>query len=222
MAITHPDNCCSDTTCHPYTAGPAGPVGPQGAQGIDGADGTDGASAYTNTNAQFTVPSVSGTVQVTFLDTAWMIPNLSIFIQSAGYYKITSVDSATLATVENLGDTVNAAPTTVISTGRLAVPAGPDGPTGSTSFIRSVAIVTSSTTLTQDSGVVVRQTTNSGITTTLWPTPVAGEVVAIINDSGGANTIDGNGNNIDGAPTLAIADGDRYELVYIDGQWSTI
>lgn len=80
--------------------------------------------------------------------------------------------------------------------------------------------VSTSTTLDQGSEVV--EQTASGITTDLWASPVAGDVVTIFNTSGGANTIDGNGNNIGGSATKAIADGVTIDLIFNGTEWKVL
>lgn len=60
---------------------------------------------------------------------------------------------------------------------------------------------------------LVKQTA-AGITTTLIASPIEGDFVGIRNDSGGNTTIGGNGNNIEGAATLSLADGESVFLVW--------
>lgn len=81
--------------------------------------------------------------------------------------------------------------------------------------------VGSSTTLSVTQ-VFVRQTAG-GITTTLWPSPQTGDSVSIRNAGGGAaNTINGNGNTIDGAATFNLNDGEAATFVYAGGgAWVT-
>jgi hypothetical protein len=66
----------------------------------------------------------------------------------------------------------------------------------------------------------VEQTADT-ITTDLWASPVEGDTINIRNKSGTGNTtIDGNGKNIDGSGTLALADGESVTLVYNGTEWT--
>jgi protein involved in polysaccharide export with SLBB domain len=81
--------------------------------------------------------------------------------------------------------------------------------------------VGTSTTLTATVEVVIQ--TAGGLTTQLWATPVDGDTVTIRNKGGAAaNTIDGNGKNIEGAATFALNDGESITMVYGPTEWSII
>lgn len=95
--------------------GPDGPVGSQGA---------DGSNAFTTTTGGFTMPAVSGTVNVSVADTAWMAVGQVVFIETAGYFLVDTIVSGLTVTLENLGYTGNAAPTTVITAGQKVSPGG--------------------------------------------------------------------------------------------------
>jgi len=104
--------------------------GPQGEPGANGAPGT-GANAFTLTNAAFTMPAVSATVAVAVLSTAWMATGQVVYVQSAGYFLVASIQDATDVIFNNLGYTGNAAPGTVIASVQPVTPGGLVGPAGS-------------------------------------------------------------------------------------------
>jgi len=88
---------------------------------------------------------------------------------------------------------------------------------GSTNWLnlQSVGV---NTTLTRGQGRAIA--TADSITIDLWATPTTGDEVAVRNASGtGAITVDGNGNNIDGAATKSLADGEAQLLIYNGTQW---
>jgi hypothetical protein len=73
-----------------------------------------------STTAGFTVPAVGSDVTITIPDTDDILPfsGQQVYIQGAGYYQIGAIASATTFFAENLGFTGNAAPTTVIASGK--------------------------------------------------------------------------------------------------------
>jgi Collagen triple helix repeat (20 copies) len=64
--------------------GPAGPQGNPGPTGGTGPTGPSGVNAYTTTSAQFTVPPVGQTVNVTLTDASWVTIGQMLAIQTAG------------------------------------------------------------------------------------------------------------------------------------------
>jgi microcystin-dependent protein len=108
------------------TQGPTGPTGPQGPQGAPG-------SAFsTTTTAAFTVPAAAANVPVQMTTTTGLAPGVGLYINSAGYYQVISVDSGVQCTLENLGLAGNAAPGANIATGQQVLGVGPQGPVGPT------------------------------------------------------------------------------------------
>ena len=107
--------------------------GPRGLPGTDGTNGTDGVNAYTTTTSGFTMPAVSSTVSVSVGSTAWLSTGQTVYVEDAGYLTVSSVTDATTVVLTNLGYPGNAAPTTVIATGRQFSAGGLQGPSGSTS-----------------------------------------------------------------------------------------
>ena len=96
-----------------------------------GATGATGTSGYTTTSAQFTVPNINSTVVVNVIDSGWISVNLIVYVETAGYYKVTNKAGLQI-TLENLGETGNASPTTVISSGVVISSGGVKGATGNT------------------------------------------------------------------------------------------
>lgn len=104
--------------------------GPRGLPGTNGTNGTDGTNAYTTTSGVFTMPAVSSTVSVSVGSTAWLSPGQTVYVQTAGYFTVSSVTDATTVVLTNLGYTGNAAPSTSIATGRQFSAAGVKGQDG--------------------------------------------------------------------------------------------
>src|SRR5215472_8974160 len=110
-----------------------------GIVGTPGPEGPPGPGSYTTLENPFTVPNPGTSVNVTVLDTAWMMGGATIYIQGAGYYTVQSVFDATHATLVNANAPGNAQPGTIISSpkgisaagsqGAQGVP-GPTGPVG--------------------------------------------------------------------------------------------
>lgn len=120
--------CCGPTT--PCVVDPPGPPGIQGPTGPAGADGTSGENAYTVTTSSFIQPAVSGTVIIAVSNGLWASVGQHIYISTGGDYIVAGRTSTTL-TIQNTGETGNAAPTTVIASANTVSPAGVAGPDGS-------------------------------------------------------------------------------------------
>lgn len=123
MSCNSCDNCCNDPVVSQVP-------GPQGAPGADGADGIDGINAYTATTANFTMPAALATVSVTVDDSNWATIGQTIYIQTAGYMKVTAKVDPTHLTAQNLNYTGNAIAGTVIPAASTVSPSGPIGPSG--------------------------------------------------------------------------------------------
>ena len=98
--------------------------GPRGLPGTDGTNGTDGVSSFTTTTASFTMPAVSSTVSVSVGSTAWLSNGQAVYVETAGYFTVSSITDATTVVLNNLGYTGNASPTTVIVVGRQVSASG--------------------------------------------------------------------------------------------------
>jgi hypothetical protein len=105
-------------------------------QGVDGAAGQN---AYTTTTAQFTVPNIGANVTITVGNSDWTVPGQIIFIQDAGSYEVIDKPSSTQITVKNSGNQGNAAPATVIATGRAIAPGGATGLAGTSGYTTTTA-----------------------------------------------------------------------------------
>jgi collagen triple helix repeat protein len=71
----------------PGSQGPTGATGPAGAPGSAGATGSQGPAglnAFSRTSANFTVPNVGSTVNVTLLDASWIVTGQMLWIDQAG------------------------------------------------------------------------------------------------------------------------------------------
>ena len=101
--------------------------GPRGLPGTDGTNGTDGVSSFTTTTASFTMPAVSSTVSVSVGSTAWLSNGQAVFVETAGYFTVSSITDATTVVLNNLGYTGNASPTTSIVVGRQVSASGVRG-----------------------------------------------------------------------------------------------
>ena len=127
QAIQSPQDCCSEC---PVPTVDINIPGPQGDPGADGSDGADGINAFTLTNASFEQPAVSANVLVYVDDSTWISVGQILFVQSAGYFEVISKPDGISVTLENLGYDGNAAPTTIIASGKTVSAAGVKGDTG--------------------------------------------------------------------------------------------
>lgn len=98
--------------------------GPRGLPGTNGTNGTDGVSSFTTTTASFTMPAVSSTVSVSVGSTAWLSNGQAVYVETAGYFTVSSITDATTVVLNNLGYTGNASPTTLIVVGRQVSASG--------------------------------------------------------------------------------------------------
>lgn len=89
--------------------------------------GATGQSAYTTTSAGFTMPAVSSTVTVSVASSTWMSIGQMLYVQDAGYMRVSAVPTTTSVTLTNVGTTGNAAATTAIVTARTVSAAGEAG-----------------------------------------------------------------------------------------------
>jgi len=126
-AIPVPFGC--ETTCEGVSQVVTTP-GPAGAAGGAGTPGTDGANSFSNLTAGFTMPAVAGTVASTLADNAFAIINQNVFVENAGYMKVTNKTGSTGLTLQNIGATGNAAPGTPIANLSKVSPGGVPGTNG--------------------------------------------------------------------------------------------
>lgn len=122
--------CCSDCSDTPITVDVPGP------QGDPGADGADGQSAFTTTTASVTMPAYSSNVTVSVANSDWMTANQVVYLQGLGYFEVQNKPNSTSVVLKNLKDGAgayasNAAPATVVTSGKALGCAGLQGPAGS-------------------------------------------------------------------------------------------
>jgi hypothetical protein len=91
-------------------------------------------------------------------------------------------------------------------------------------FFGPVQRVSTSTTLGPSIALRVKQTV-SGLTTSLDPSPEDGDTLEIKNadpDIGQSNTVDGNGNTIEGQASIQLFGGESVKLVFdaLASDWS--
>lgn len=118
--------------------GQKGATGATGATGTTGSTGPAGASAYTTLTAGAT--PLGGTVyQLDVASSAWISVGMILYIESAGYYLVTSISSATRIIVDNLtypgNNTANLLNTKKVVSGGLRGAAGSNGTNGTNGFI---------------------------------------------------------------------------------------
>lgn len=105
--------------------------GPVGMQGADGVDGADGINSFTDLTASFIQPAVNANVTIDVTDGSFLGLGQFIWIEQGGTYEVITINSALSITVENLGYTGNAPPTTVIPATAKVSPSGIKGVDGS-------------------------------------------------------------------------------------------
>lgn len=170
LVSTPEQNCCV-TPCDEVDvqniAGPQGDsayeVAVQGgfvgteAEWLASIAGEDGQNAFTTTSANFTVPAELATVVISVVNSDWAAIGQVLYIQNAGWYRVTAIPGPTQLTVRNLEDAAtsayleNVAPATVIASGAKVCPGGLQGIPGtgsgdliSTNNLSDVANVTTS------------------------------------------------------------------------------
>lgn len=104
--------------------GSAGAVGPQGNPG------NPGPAAYTTVTQGFSTPNVGSNTSVSVGSALWMVPGMTVYVQGAGYYQVSSVTNSQTAVLINLGYAGNANPGVVVSSGLGITAAGVPGAAG--------------------------------------------------------------------------------------------
>ena len=95
-----------------------------------GGVGGNSGNAYTNTTANFAMPAALATIQISVLNTAWMVAGEPIFISNAGTFVVSSIQSGVLVTIVNTGQAENVAPATNVPGGQSVTPTGFKGVSG--------------------------------------------------------------------------------------------
>ena len=110
--------------------------GPTGAAGSNGTNGTNGVNAFTTLTAQFLMPAEGATVVASVANSTWAVINQLVYVQNAGWMRVTAKPSSTQLTLRNEEATAtseyteNVAPTTPIANGSQISPGGLQGPAG--------------------------------------------------------------------------------------------
>lgn len=86
--------------------------------------------SVTSTSAPYTQPAIGANVQITVATTALFVPLSTCYVTIGGYYRVISVDSATLMTIQNLDVVGNAGQGTVIASPQQVAIAGREGADG--------------------------------------------------------------------------------------------
>lgn len=102
--------------------------GVEGAAGENGTNGEDGVSAYTFTTADFTVPAIAGTVTIAVANTSWMVVGEPIFVEGAGIFSVTTINSPVSVELTYLNYTGNTHATENIVSGAGVTPSGVQAP----------------------------------------------------------------------------------------------
>lgn len=89
-----------------------------------------GVNAFATTAASFTMPASGSSVSVQMDDPSWMAAGQIVYVTTAGYMQVVSIDDATHATLKNLGYTGNAAGAATIAMAQEVSPAGLKGTDG--------------------------------------------------------------------------------------------
>lgn len=106
--------------------------GPQGIPGVSPAAPADGINAFTLVAADFVIPPLLGSVQITVVSNAWIGIDQLVYIETGGTFKATAKTGTTLVTIQNLADGLgsyetNVAPGTTVLAGTQVSPTGPQG-----------------------------------------------------------------------------------------------
>jgi len=131
-SITDLTNVVITNLGYSANAAPGATVSATGTVGVvpSGVSGATGTSAFTNTTANFTMPTVGNSVSVPVNSTGFMVPGLSIYVQTAGYFTVATVTDSTHVLLTNQGVPGNIIAGNVVASGAGVVSAGATGPAG--------------------------------------------------------------------------------------------
>lgn len=121
--MAYPQSCC--TACSDTEL-----VQIPGIAGDDGADGADGASAYTLTTADFDIPALNTTVDVTVASNAWMAVGQYVLCSDGtdvGTFIITALTGTTAFTGRFVSASGDSAVGSTVGSGASVVAAGAPG-----------------------------------------------------------------------------------------------
>jgi microcystin-dependent protein len=90
-----------------------GAVGPQGPQGVTGSTGPQGVNAFSATTADFDLPVLGNSVQITLADASWITIGQMVVVQTAGgdptdaYSLQVTAKSGNTVTLQNVGSSTS-------------------------------------------------------------------------------------------------------------------
>jgi hypothetical protein len=101
-----------------------GPRGPRGDAATPGTAGTPGKSAFGVLTAPFVMPAALGSVTIVLDHTDWCATGQSVYIETAGYFTVTVINSAVSMIVQAQNILSNAVAGTVIVAGKRVTAGG--------------------------------------------------------------------------------------------------
>jgi len=107
--------------CLPRISSIPGPRGLQGASGSAGTSGTNATQPFTTTTSPFPMVAAGAQVTITVGATSWMAVGMPIFVETAGYFSVVTIISATTVRLQVQAAPGNAAATTVIASGKKVI-----------------------------------------------------------------------------------------------------
>lgn len=225
MAVLQPGFVYWDGFKYSLVPVPAGTPGPPGPNGGPGANGVNGLNAYTTVTSSFTQPDIgSGALAVTVPvgTTAWMTAGQIIYIQTGGYYVVSSIVDATDVAVVSLGANGDAVSGTTINAGSVITTA---------TIPAEDAIIkgtNSNVTISQNNinVIVAMSSMTTTKTVTLPSQPIIGMRVTIKNVDNSHQTINVNANisqGIDGltAYNLSYSSLTQYSCLVLEATSTT-
>lgn len=116
-----------DNFCDPVVVGAVGAQGAPGLDGLTGTNGVDGVNAYSTLTSTFTQPNVypaaGNSVTLSVSSTSWMGLDQILYVEQAGYYRVTAVNSTTSVTCY-LQTALSVLSGQTVSSGRKISPGG--------------------------------------------------------------------------------------------------
>lgn len=112
---------------------------PSGDPGADGEVGSPGINAFTQTTADFIIPSVGGSVTISVENSEWMSIGQLIYVGQAGSFTVSAKPDATSVTAQNNGYQGNLDPDANVTTGKGVSPSGAVGLSGTSGHTTTTA-----------------------------------------------------------------------------------
>lgn len=134
--------------------------------------GSAGVNAYTTTSANFTIPAIGATVNISLLDNSWMAVGQKLFISDGtdvGTFEVQSFTGTTQITAEFMGYTDDASPGAVIGSGAKVSVAGVQSPFTTTALqALNATLLTGIATFTDNTGATTSDTIAAGVGIQTW------------------------------------------------------